>query len=102
MAVCAVSRLPNRSRGHLRVSAITFVPLLQTDYCTIISSIASGVYAGLVLAPAMALGDTSDVGRRVGMASTILAFGALIGPPISGTIYSASGGYKAVGYYAGE
>lgn len=55
-----------------------------------------------MLAPAIALGDVSDVGRRVGMASTILAFGALLGPPISGAINSASGGYQAVGYYAGE
>jgi hypothetical protein len=102
MAVRAIPRLPNRSCSHLWVSAIMFVSPLQADDRSVISSIASGVYAGLVLAPAMALGDTSDVGRRVGMASTILAFGALIGPPISGTIYSASGGYKAVGYYAGE
>ncbi len=42
-----------------------------------------------------------DLGRRLGMAMTIAASGALAGPPISGAIYSATGGFEAVGYYAG-
>lgn len=50
----------------------------------------------------MAFGETADVGRRVGMSLTILAFGAVLGPPISGAINTASGGFEAVGYYAGE
>lgn len=49
----------------------------------------------------MAMGTAHDVGRRVGMAMTIFAMGALAGPPISGAINAGTGGYKAVGYYAG-
>jgi MCP family monocarboxylic acid transporter-like MFS transporter 10 len=47
------------------------------------------------------MGEIADVGRRIGMSMTILAFGALAGPPISGAIISASGGFEAAGYYAG-
>ena len=32
---------------------------------------------------------------------TVVALGALVGPPISGAINVATGGYKAVGIYAG-
>lgn len=35
------------------------------------------------------------------MCMTIFASGALAGPPISGAINSATGGFKAVGYFAG-
>jgi hypothetical protein len=49
----------------------------------------------------MAFGEIEDVGRRVGISLTILASGALAGPPIAGAINSATGGFKAVGYYAG-
>jgi MCP family monocarboxylic acid transporter-like MFS transporter 10 len=46
------------------------------------------------------MGEIEDVGRRIGMSMTILAFGALAGPPISGAIISARG-FEAAGYYAG-
>jgi len=36
------------------------------------------------------------------MGMTFAAFGAIAGPPISGVIYRATGGYAAVGYYAGK
>lgn len=49
----------------------------------------------------MALGDTKDVGRRLGMFMSILSLGALAGPPISGAINTATGGFEDVGYYAG-
>lgn len=49
----------------------------------------------------IALGGVEDVGRRVGMGMTILALGALAGPPISGAVEHVTGGYKAVGIYAG-
>jgi hypothetical protein len=51
--------------------------------------------------PVIAFGKIEDVGRRVGVSLTILATGALAGPPISGAINNATGGFKAVGYYAG-
>ncbi|KAJ7224086.1 major facilitator superfamily domain-containing protein [Mycena pura] len=61
----------------------------------------SGVYVGVLPLPLMELGETADVGRRTGMAFTIAALGALAGPPISGAINAATGGFDAVGYYAG-
>ncbi|KAF8875255.1 MFS general substrate transporter [Mucidula mucida] len=54
------------------------------------------------LIPVMEFGDTSDVGRRVGMTRSIMSLGALVGPPISGGINSKTGGFEAVGYYAGS
>ena len=50
----------------------------------------------------MDLGDTHDVGRRLGMFLSIMSFGALAGPPISGAINTATGGFTAVGVYAGK
>lgn len=47
------------------------------------------------------LGDIEDVGRRAGMAMSFAAIGALVGPPISGEINKATGGFSEVGYYAG-
>ncbi len=47
------------------------------------------------------LGEISDIGRRTGMAFSIAAFGAVAGPPISGAINTATGGFEAMGYYAG-
>lgn len=61
----------------------------------------SGAYVSLLAVPMIAFGEIEDVGRRVGMSMTILAAGALAGPPISGAINNATGGFKAVGYYAG-
>jgi MCP family monocarboxylic acid transporter-like MFS transporter 10 len=49
----------------------------------------------------MEMGEPWDVGRRTGMFMSISAIGALTGPPISGAIKSATGDFKAVGYYAG-
>lgn len=62
----------------------------------------SGAYVSLLAAPMIALGEVEDVGRRVGMGMTILALGALAGPPISGAVEHATGGFEAVGFYAGR
>lgn len=43
-----------------------------------------------------------SVGGRTGTLMTLMAFGGLAGPPISGAISTATNGYKAVGIYAGE
>ena len=48
------------------------------------------------------MGPAEDCGVRIGVAMTILGFGALIGPPISGAIQRSGGGFEAVGAYAGE
>ena len=61
----------------------------------------SGPYVSLVSNPIMDMGDTEDVGRRLGMFMSILSIGALAGPPISGAISTAAGGFKDVGFYAG-
>ena len=55
----------------------------------------------MLAAPLIEMGDRQTVGVRLGMFFTILAMGALAGPPISGAINTATGGFKAVGYYAG-
>ncbi|EIW84681.1 MFS general substrate transporter [Coniophora puteana RWD-64-598 SS2] len=60
-----------------------------------------GAYVSLCSAPAILMGETGDVGRRVGMFFTISAVGAVAGPPISGAINSATGGFEDVGWYAG-
>lgn len=61
-----------------------------------------GAFTSLIGAPMIALGDSTDVGRRTGMYLTILSFGSLLGPPISGAINHATGGYSVVGIYAGQ
>ncbi|KJA24153.1 hypothetical protein HYPSUDRAFT_38917 [Hypholoma sublateritium FD-334 SS-4] len=68
---------------------------------TVIYGFGSGAYVSLISNPIMEMGDTGDVGRRTGMFMSILALGALAGPPISGAISTATGNFKAVGYYAG-
>ncbi|KDR69289.1 hypothetical protein GALMADRAFT_256119 [Galerina marginata CBS 339.88] len=68
---------------------------------TVIYGFCSGAYVSLLSNPIMEMGETGDVGRRTGMFMSILAMGALAGPPISGAIKSATGSFNAVGYYAG-
>ncbi|SRR5229473_87933 len=63
---------------------------------------AVGGFASLIGSPMIALGDSTDVGRRTGMYLTILSLGSLMGPPISGAINRATGGYSVVGIYAGR
>jgi len=61
----------------------------------------SGAYVTLLPVPLMAMGDTHDTGRRVGIAMSGIALGAVAGPPISGALIQTSGGLMAVGCYAG-
>ncbi|KAG6908025.1 hypothetical protein DXG01_006444 [Tephrocybe rancida] len=61
----------------------------------------SGAYLALLGNPMIALGAIDDLGRRVGMFMSIFALVALAGPPISGAINAASGGFEMVGYFAG-
>ena len=67
----------------------------------VLEHLASGVYVSLLAAPVVRMGNTQDVGVRVGMSMTIIAVGAVAGPPISGAINAATGGYKYTGIYAG-
>ncbi|KAJ7577523.1 MFS general substrate transporter [Mycena floridula] len=68
----------------------------------VLYGIASGTFICLLVRPIVAMGGPEDVGRRLGMFTTIVAVGALTGPPISGAINVVSGGFEAVGYYAGS
>lgn len=73
------------------------------QWSSIIShSFSCGTYVSLVAVPAMTMGAIGDVGRRTGLFLSIAAFGALAGPPISGAINSATGGFEDVGWYAGK
>lgn len=51
--------------------------------------------------PLIELGETHDVGLRMGMFMTVFACGVLVGLPISGAIQQRTGNYTAVGIYAG-
>ncbi len=68
-----------------------------------ISSFSSGAYLSLLSNPLMEMGNSmNDIGTRIGMFMTIMAMGALVGPPISGVIANTTeGSFKLVGYYAG-
>ena len=64
-------------------------------------SVSSGTFLSLLTVPIAEMGQTHNHGLRVGMFFTVVALGALVGPPISGAINVATGGYNAVGIYAG-
>ncbi|KAI8974843.1 MFS general substrate transporter [Trametes punicea] len=68
----------------------------------VLYGISSGVYIALLAQPAARMGKITEVGVRVGMVWTIMSFGALAGPPISGTIRDNTGSFKNVGYFAGS
>ena len=67
----------------------------------IIYGFCTGTYGSLLPLPFVMMGEMHDAGRRTGTGMTVVALGALAGPPISGAIAQATGGFKAVGYYAG-
>ena len=67
----------------------------------VIYGFCSGAYVSLFIVPTVVMGDMDDAGRRTGIVMTVTALGAITGPPISGAIAQATGGFKAVGYYAG-
>jgi hypothetical protein len=100
LAFCRHQRLIYSSGAFLWVKIQFLISLHDsTDYCS--CSFGSGAYVSLMSMPVIAFGEIEDVGRRIGMSFTIIAFGALAGPPISGAVNNATGGFKAVGYYAG-
>ena len=70
--------------------------------CRLTSSrFSTGGYLSLFSVAAVEMGEIEDAGRRVGMYMSVIAFGAMAGPPISGAISTATGGYVDAGYYAG-
>ena len=81
-------------------------PHAQTYYTIIpiavVYGMCSGAFVSLLTAPLLSLGKSNEVGERSGLMFTIIAFGALCGPPISGAIRKASEGWELVGIYAGK
>ncbi|KIK46495.1 hypothetical protein CY34DRAFT_9635 [Suillus luteus UH-Slu-Lm8-n1] len=61
-----------------------------------------GGYISLYSVPAVAMGKMEDAGRRVGMFMSLIGFGGIAGPPISGAIRTATGGFVDAGYYSGK
>ncbi|KAF5364699.1 hypothetical protein D9758_005554 [Tetrapyrgos nigripes] len=68
----------------------------------IIYGIMNGTFVSSFLFPVFELGELGDVGRRTGMVLSLSAIGTLFGIPISGAISSATGGFEAVGFWAGS
>ncbi|KAG8958691.1 hypothetical protein FRC03_008919, partial [Tulasnella sp. 419] len=90
--------------GNLNVlipfNTATALATLVWPFCTTQASlitiaicygISLGAFASLVGIPVASLGNTLDVGRRTGMLFTFCAFANLVGPPISGAIFSKNG-----------
>ncbi|KAG0707852.1 MFS general substrate transporter [Suillus ampliporus] len=97
----------NTMAAFTAVAGITTVawPFAKNEYqlivITIIYGFSTGGYVALFTVAAVAMGEMEDAGRRVGMFMSLAAFGAIAGPPISGAISTASGGFVDAGYYAG-
>ncbi|KAK0231186.1 major facilitator superfamily domain-containing protein [Armillaria fumosa] len=76
--------------------------LVSMIVVAVIYGFTSGAFISSAVNPIYDFGEISDVGRRTGMAFSIAALGAVAGPPISGTINTATRGFEAMGYYAGS
>ncbi|KAG7086044.1 hypothetical protein E1B28_003565 [Marasmius oreades] len=61
-----------------------------------------GTFVSSFLIPLFEMGQIQDVGRRSGMVMSVAAFGGVVGPPISGAINNATGGFEKVGFFAGS
>lgn len=81
-------------------------PHARTYHSTIpiavLYGISNGAFITLHTVPLLSLGKPDEVGERLGLFFTIIAFGAMCGPPISGAIWQASEGWEIVGVYAGK
>ncbi|KAF8906687.1 major facilitator superfamily domain-containing protein [Mucidula mucida] len=91
----------------LACAAVTYAwPFAHTKGTLVAVAVLYGYATGSFLAltpnPVIEFGDPSDIGKNVGMLMSIIALGALAGPPISGVINSATGGFVAVGCFAGS
>lgn len=76
----------------------------QTGFIVItcLYGLSSGVFVGLFPVGVASLGGIADIGQRAGMQMSVMAIGALVGPPISGAILNIDGDFKPVGIYAGS
>ncbi|KAG2063481.1 MFS general substrate transporter [Suillus decipiens] len=67
----------------------------------VIHGFSIGAYISVFSVPAVEMGEMEDAGRRVGMFMSVIGFGGIAGPPISGAIRTATGGFAAAGYFSG-
>jgi len=91
----------HRYCSDLRVStklARRSAPFLMSS----LDRLSHAVWVATFQLPLYDLGDIEDVGRRAGMMMTITSFGSVGGPPISGALIQATGGFAATGYFAGS
>jgi MFS family permease len=105
MALCTDGGCTHRHSMSLRVSSLLLLTtprLFLNPVLIAMSSFGCGAYVALLANPVLEFGDAEDGGRRVGMMFSILSIGAVAGPPISGAISTATGGYEDVGYWAGK
>ncbi|KAG1831881.1 major facilitator superfamily domain-containing protein [Suillus variegatus] len=89
---------------YTTITGITTVawPFAKDESQLIAIAIIHGYHISLYSAPAVAMGRMEDAGRRVGMFMSLIGFGGIAGPPISGVIFTATGGFIDTGYYAGR
>lgn len=59
------------------------------------------MYVAGFVSPIYMLGDTSDIGRRVGMFLLIAAVGSICGPQLTEAIHNTGRGFEGLGLYAG-
>ncbi|KAF4119501.1 MFS transporter, MCT family, solute carrier family 16 (monocarboxylic acid transporters), member 3 [Geosmithia morbida] len=89
----------------LSSAAIFYWTSVQNAAGNIAFAVLWGFFSGAVVALANVVltGITPDLtrlGTRIGMASILKGVGSLIGPPISGAIFGATGGYLGVQLFA--
>ncbi|CDZ97503.1 Monocarboxylate transporter [Phaffia rhodozyma] len=81
-------------------------PYCTTKGALIAFAIIYGIFCGSfvsLFSPGVAqLGETFDIGRRMGTLTTCLSLAALIGPPISGAILTKTGSYLSVAGFTGS
>ena len=81
-----------------RLFAPDFRSLFRADHRADSSNYGRGQH---MASPAIRMGNMHDVGSRVGISMTIVALGAVVGPPTSGAINAATGNFTFTGIYAG-
>ncbi|KAH7926538.1 MFS general substrate transporter [Leucogyrophana mollusca] len=74
----------------------------QLVIVSIIYGCAMGAYVSLIPSAPAKMGGMNDAGRRIGMAISWTAVGAVGGTPLAGAIRTASDGFHDVGLYAGS
>ncbi|KAG2145069.1 MFS general substrate transporter [Suillus cothurnatus] len=99
------TQLPLQSSLLLRESRQSLGHLLKMNPKLIaiatIHGFSIGGYISLYSVPAVAMGKMEDAGRRVGMFVSLTGLGSIAGPPISGAICTATGGFVDCGIMFG-